>query len=249
MSIPTPSAPALDDNLVPVFLAQVGDVLTHVCDARTLHAFLENGDLFANWIKDRIEKYQLVENKDFILILENSKIKFNLISENTEIKKHGGDRRSKEYLLTLDTAKELAMVERNAKGRQIRRYFIDCERRLHGAIAYNAAAAQPQTAPAPEPDPEISATLQAALSYEAHQIACEGYSGILEELTERARYYLRTGIPETDILDCLKRKGFGRASMIHPKDIKPLLDQARELFSRLNDLMEGGSELCAKRLR
>jgi hypothetical protein len=37
--------------------------------------------------------------------------------------------------------------------------------------------------------------------------------------------------------------------MVHPKDLKPLLAQASELFNRLNDLMEGGSELCAKRMR
>ena len=236
MSIPTPSTPALNENLVPVFLGKVGDVLTHVCDARTLHGFLENGDLFANWIKDRIEKYQLIENQDFVLILENSKIK-----------KRGGDRRSKEYHLTLDTAKELAMVERNEKGRQIRRYFIECERRAHGAIAYDALATQPQAAPAP--GPEMSATLQTALCHEAHRLAAEGYESILAELTERARHYLRTGIPEADILDCLKRKAFGSASMIHPNDLKPLLAQAREMFNHLNDLIEGGSELCAKRLR
>jgi hypothetical protein len=35
-----------------------------------------------------------------------------------------------EYQLTLDMAKELAMVERTPRGRQARRYFIDCERQL-----------------------------------------------------------------------------------------------------------------------
>ncbi len=113
--------------------------------------------------------------------------------------------------------------------------------------AYDALMTQPQAAPAPEP--EISATLQAALCREAYQLASDGYDSILAELTDRARHYLRTGIPEADILDCLKRKAFGRASPILPKDLKPLLARLGELFDSLNDLVEGGSELYAKRLR
>jgi hypothetical protein len=41
----------------------------------------------------------------------------------------GGDRRSVNYHLSLGTAKELGMVEKNKQSRLIRRYFIECERR------------------------------------------------------------------------------------------------------------------------
>ena len=90
-------------------------------NARELHAFLENRDMFANWIKDRIEQYGFVENQDFVRYLENSK-------------KPLGGRPSMEYALSLDMAKELSMVERNAKGKQARQYFIDCEKRLSGSL-------------------------------------------------------------------------------------------------------------------
>ena len=36
----------------------------------------------------------------------------------------------KEYMITLDVAKELSMVERNDQGKLARRYFIECEKKL-----------------------------------------------------------------------------------------------------------------------
>jgi anti-repressor protein len=39
-------------------------------------------------------------------------------------------RPTKEYFLTISTAKELSMVERNEKGKQARQYFIKCEETL-----------------------------------------------------------------------------------------------------------------------
>lgn len=81
-------------------------------NARELHAFLEVKARFNDWIANRIGQYGFVENQDFITLTKN------LVS--------GGI--SKEYHISIDMAKELAMVERNEKGKQARQYFIECER-------------------------------------------------------------------------------------------------------------------------
>ncbi|HFW5272924.1 TPA: antA/AntB antirepressor family protein [Salmonella enterica subsp. enterica serovar Bullbay] len=110
----------MTSQLIPVFDGTINNEPTLLCNARDLHDFLGVGKRFASWITERIAEYGFVENQDYILI-----------SQNWETKGRGGDRRSKDYRLTLDTAKELAMVERNDKGRQVRRYFIECEKQLH----------------------------------------------------------------------------------------------------------------------
>lgn len=88
-----------------------------VVSARDLHQFLESKQEFANWIKNRIEKYGLVENEDYV-VFDNL------------IKNPQGGRPQVEYALTIDAAKELSMVEGNDKGKQARRYFIECEKKL-----------------------------------------------------------------------------------------------------------------------
>ena len=56
-----------------------------------------------------------------------------LIPQNCGIKK-GGDRNSIDYILSMDMAKELAMIENNSTGRAARRYFIQCEKRYRKLI-------------------------------------------------------------------------------------------------------------------
>ncbi|EOM9765739.1 antA/AntB antirepressor family protein [Escherichia coli] len=109
----------MTSQLIPVFNGTIANETTLLVNARDLHTFLGVGKRFASWITERIAEYGFVENQDYILV-----------SPNREIKGRGGDRRSKDYHLTLDTAKETAMVERNEKGPQIRRYFIECEKKL-----------------------------------------------------------------------------------------------------------------------
>jgi phage anti-repressor protein len=82
-------------------------------NARELHKFLESKRAFAHWIKERIEKYGFTEGEDFSPILAKST----------------GGRPSTEYYLFMDAAKEIAMVENNERGRLIRRYFIEIEKR------------------------------------------------------------------------------------------------------------------------
>lgn len=98
------------DGIIKVY---ENDRQEQLVDARELHEKLKSKRDFSNWITDRIEKYDFIENVDFTTIL---------------LKSTGGRPRI-EYILKLDTAKEIAMVENNEQGRKIRRYFIEVEKK------------------------------------------------------------------------------------------------------------------------
>lgn len=86
-------------------------------NARDLHIFLEVGRDFTNWMKDQIERCDLVENQDYEVFAEKG--------ENPK-----GGRPSKEYALSINAAKEISMMSQTEKGKQARRYFIACEEKL-----------------------------------------------------------------------------------------------------------------------
>ena len=84
-------------------------------NARHLYAWLEIGRDFSHWIKEQIDRCDLVENQDYEVFAKNG------------VNPQGG-RPSTEYALSIDAAKEVSMMSQTEKGKEARRYFIECER-------------------------------------------------------------------------------------------------------------------------
>ena len=85
-----------------LFQFAVNGELQQTVNARELHAFLESKQDFSTWIKNRVEQYDFVENADYLL---------HKFMEQTP----SGAKHKIDYYITLDMAKELAMVERTEK--------------------------------------------------------------------------------------------------------------------------------------
>lgn len=100
-----------ETGLIKVYETDKGE---KVVQAKELHKGLESNTKFYDWIKRRIEECDAIDGEDFNSFLSQS----------------NGGRPSTEYILTLDTAKEMAMLERNEKGKEYRRYLIEVEKRF-----------------------------------------------------------------------------------------------------------------------
>lgn len=109
----------LEKSIVPIYEKNCIDGSNfheQVVNARELWKALGSKQEYANWIKNRLSSYGFQENVDYI-------------SFDKVIKRETGATTRREYILSLDTAKEIAMVENNENGRMIRRYFIEAEKR------------------------------------------------------------------------------------------------------------------------
>lgn len=102
------SLKVIKNELVPVYVTDSG---AKIVDGRELHAVLQSKQDFSTWVKRRLNECDAVENKDY-------KLNHNFVEQVS------GTKHRIDYTILLDTAKEMAMLERNAKGKQVRRYFI-----------------------------------------------------------------------------------------------------------------------------
>ena len=170
----------MNTQLIPVFTATIGDAPVNAVDARELHEFLEVRSEFRNWIKNRIADYGFVKDIDYIA--------GNFLP--------GSDR--VDYHCSISMAKELAMVERTAKGKEARQYFIECERR-----AKDAATFQPQPARsdvlADSPFPRLHDALNRSLTLLTRP-SSRYIQGIALAQTEQLCAQLGIALPDRELL-------------------------------------------------
>ena len=99
----------IENELVPVYETDKG---VKVVNGRDLHRALESKQDFSTWVKKRLSECDAVENEDF---------------DRFHKKMEANNATMIDYIIKLDTAKEMAMLERNDKGKQVRKYFIQVE--------------------------------------------------------------------------------------------------------------------------
>ena len=92
-----------------------------VISGRDLHDKLNIESKYIDWINRMID-YGFSENVDFIYSSELSQKKEGSRIVNREITNH---------TLSLDMAKEIAMLQRNEKGKEVRKYFIEVEKEFN----------------------------------------------------------------------------------------------------------------------
>lgn len=102
-------------DLIKIEQNKIGNELIDTANARHLWEFLDSKQHFSTWIKGRIKDFGFVQGTDFIV----NKI----MNQYNQIDRV-------DYFITIDMAKELAMVERNEKGREARKFFIERDKKL-----------------------------------------------------------------------------------------------------------------------
>ena len=147
------------EQIVKVVFNQVLKV--NCVDARELHAALKVRTHFKDWIVTRLDDVMAQSNVDFIATgkavgenieqLEGENVdtmaQSNVDSfiaekkameniEQLEGKNVGGiaKHKRKDYKLSITIAKEMAMLERNDVGKEVRKYFIKCEEELRNKV-------------------------------------------------------------------------------------------------------------------
>lgn len=103
-----------NENQTPFIEVELNGKVQLGVNARDLHKMLEVKAEFSHWIKRRISQCKFEENFDYMVFVKKD--------ENLK-----GGRPTTEYFISVDMTKHLGMMERNEKGHEIRKYYIEQE--------------------------------------------------------------------------------------------------------------------------
>ncbi len=109
----------VDKELIPIYETSKGE---KVVFARELHKAVLTSTRFNDWIQRNMLNIGFVEDKDFYSFMSKT-----------------SGRPSQDFVLTLDTAKHIAMIQRNEIGMKIRQKFINLEKRVQQQAPGTAA--------------------------------------------------------------------------------------------------------------
>ncbi|OOF47917.1 antirepressor [Rodentibacter trehalosifermentans] len=113
-------------NLLQPGQAEEGE---HYINAREVHRLLQVGRDYSNWIKARIKQAGFIEHQDFEIVKNLSSPKL-ASANNEQSSPMARPQKLIDYIITLDTAKHLCLMEKNEIGRAIRQHFIEAEKQL-----------------------------------------------------------------------------------------------------------------------
>ena len=94
-----------------VITVTLNDKHEPVVSGRQLHEALGVNSRYTTWF-DRMKEYGFTEGQDFL----------------PNLGKSTGGRQATDHIIKLDMAKEIAMIQRTERGKQVRQYFIQVEK-------------------------------------------------------------------------------------------------------------------------
>jgi len=189
--------------------------LKDTVNARELHEFTESKSQFNNWIKRRLDDTMAENGNDYIVVKFDDDRRFSNI----------------DYFITLDLAKEISMLERNDKGREARKYFIECEKKLKETLQYtlptHAEALRLYADKLEENDRQRNIITQQQETLIEYEPKVEIHDSIMNN---------STGIDIGDFVRSLGIKNFGRNKMFkHMREHKLIAKNNKPLQKMINE--------------
>ncbi len=98
-------------------------------NAREVHRLLNVGRDYSTWIRVRIKQAGFIENQDFVIVENLSSPKL-ASANNEQSSPMARPQKLIDYIVSLDMAKHLCLMEKNEIGRAVRQHFIEAESQL-----------------------------------------------------------------------------------------------------------------------